>query len=170
MKTLHIKKIVLILFSGLTFASAQGSMPSSAQIYFSATNFWYGNDLAGFTTYTTNLYSGATTNYIAPTLLSAFHDYVFLGELVSASNKYSRVQEKVSASPEQFTDMFKGMLSMVTTSIFDDIHRYNQANKPLNDAKALAAPQEIRDENAETPFILPHFLILSHSPDNIQLQ
>jgi len=60
------------------------------------------------------------------------------------------------------------MLSIVLDSISEDIQQYNDANKPLNDAKVLASPQEIRDLTVEMPFILPHLIVLDLSPE-IQL-
>ena len=155
---------ILVLFASLGATSAQ-VMPSPADIYTSATNFWYGDNLPGFSTYTTNLYSGVATNYVAPTLLSAFYDYVFLGELVSASNKYAQVQSKVVKSPEVFTNPFRGMLLMALESVTDDIKRYNDANKPLNEAKALASPQEIRDDSMGMPIVFPHLFIIKGAPE-----
>ena len=168
MKTLKNTGFIFVLFATLGTINAQG-VPSSEQIYNTTTNFWYENNLVGFTTYTTNLYSGASTNFVAPILLSAFHDYMFLGELVSSSNKYASVQSKVEASPNRFTDLFKGFLSLVLNSVTGDIKRYNDLNKPLNDAKTLASPQTIRDITANSPFVIPHLMILNHAP-NIEVQ
>ena len=165
------KKIIhtTIMFALLTFFGSSNvfsqNVPSPTEVFNTATNFWIENDLAGFTIYTTNLYSRVATNHVAPTLLSAFHDYVFLGELASSSNKYARVQTKVTTSPEQFTEIFKGLLSISLKFVEDDMKMYNDANKPLDDAKTLAAPQEIRDDDSNASYILPNLLILKHSPD-----
>ena len=160
--------VILVLLSLNTDIAFAQTTPSPEEIHNTVTNFWYGDNLQGFTSYTTNLYAGASTNYVAPTLLSAFHDYVFLGELVSASNKYARVHAKTLTSPDSFSNLFKGMLLMALESVGGDIKRYNDVNKPLNDAKTLAAPQEIRDGTSNPPLAFPHLTIINHSPE-IQL-
>ena len=168
MKKIQYKNYIFALFTGVNVALSQG-VPSSEEIYNSATNFWRSNNISGFTTYTTNLYSGVATNYVAPVLLSAFYDYVFLGELVSASNKYARVSSNANNSPEQFSSLFKGLLSMSLKFVESDIKMYNDENKPLDDAKSLANPQLICNEDANSNFILPDLYIIKHAP-NIQLK
>lgn len=155
---------ILVAFCPIGFATAE-SLPTPETVFSAATNFWIGNDLAGFATYTTNLYSGAATNYAPAILLSAFHDYVFEGKLVTASNKYARVGVKLTESPQSFSDTFKGLFSMVSDSVNYDIKRYNQANKPLTDAEALAIPQAIRDDAVQTDFPIPHLFIIRFAPD-----
>jgi len=150
---------------GITFAQ---NVPTSEEIFNTATNFWYGNDLVGFTTYTTNLYSGAATNYVAPILLSAFHDYAFLAEIISASNKYARVQAKTKTSPDQFTKFFMGILEMSLTFIDNDIRMYKKENIPLTDAILYINPQETRDFDANSKYVLPHFIIIKNAP-NIEI-
>lgn len=153
---------VLLLFA-LTNNMAQNP-PEPLEIANTVSNFWFGNNLSGLSAYATNLYSGAATNYLPAVLVSAFHDHLFAGKVLSASNKFARVQTYVSSYPQNFTDSFKGGLEIVAEMANEDIRMIcSMGLNPVQVPSTNISPQAVRDDSGGH-FMPPHIAVLYYAP------
>jgi hypothetical protein len=158
------KAIVLVFATALIVFHSKAEPPSPIEVANTVSNFWFGNNLSSLSVYATNLYSDAMTNYLPAVLLSAFHDHLFAGKLMSASNKFERVRFYVSGHPQEFTEFFKGILVVVSGMSGGDIAMFRSMG--LNPAQLPGthiSPQAVRDDGGST-FMPPHIAILYLAP------
>ena len=156
-------RIILCTLAAAGSLSAQN--PPPLEIANAVSNLWFGNNLPGLSVYATNLYSGTATNYLPAVLVSAFHDHLFAGRPLSASNKLARVQVCVSGQPQTFTDTFKGMLEIVSDMAGEDIGMVlSMGLNPAQVPPANISPQAVRDDSGGS-FMPPHIAILYYAPN-----
>lgn len=157
------KNILICLFSISGSLWAQNP-PMPLEIANAVSNLWFDNNLSGLSAYATNLYSGAATNYLPAVLVSAFHDHLFTGKVLSASNKFARVQTYVSSYPQTFTETFKGGLEIVADMADEDIRMiYSMGLNPAQVPLTNISPQAIRDDSG-SHFMPPHIAVLYYAP------
>jgi hypothetical protein len=105
----------LLLFSACLVVAmySLAQAPDPLEVANAVSNLWFSNNLIGLSAYATNIYSGATTNYLPAIMVSIFHDRVFEGKLVTASNKLCKVNAKLETAPGVFSDRFKYNFSIL---------------------------------------------------------
>jgi hypothetical protein len=158
------KAIVLACAIALPAVHGKAEPPSPLGVANTVSNLWFSNNLSGLSAYAANLYSGQMTNYLPAVLVSAFHDHLFGGRLISASNKCARVQAFASSHPQTFTDTFKGMLEIVSRMADGDIGMVLPMNlDPVQVPSPNISPQAVRNDSGDT-FMPPHIAILYHAP------
>ena len=156
------KKTLLItacLLSGMIGLS-QTPLPQPSEIANSVSSFWFGNNLPGLSAYATNLYSGTATNYLPAIMVSIFHDRVFYGRLVSASNKLSRVNARLQTTPASFPDGFKYHFSVINSMTCQSIE--DVLAQGLNPDAITPEPHLIRADMGT--FLIPDIAILYEAP------
>lgn len=136
------------------------NLPQPMEIANTVSNLWFGNNLSGLSAYTTNLYSGAATNYLPAIMVSIFHDRVFTGKLLTASNKLERVASNVAETPQYFSDGFRYYISMMTDMTKNPINR--AAAQGINPDAIPVTPQTLRDSMGT--FMIPDIAILYETP------
>lgn len=158
------KKNTLICLFLISCSVWAQNPPEPLEIANTVSNFWFGNNLSGLSAYATNLYSGAATNYLPAVLVSAFHDHLFAGKVLSASNKFARVQTYVSSYPQNFTDSFKGGLEIVAEMANEDIRMIcSMGLNPVQVPSTNISPQAVRDDSGGH-FMPPHIAVLYYAP------
>jgi hypothetical protein len=159
------KKSIIICLGLATGLLCAQTPPAPLEIANVVSNYWFSNNLTGFSSYATNLYSGGATDYLPAVLVSAFHDQYFLGRLISSSNKLARVQEYASASPNVVSDTFMGTLELLlSANRFDMQMATSKGVSPVQMPATYIVPQQFRDETVKLPILLPHIDILYHTP------
>jgi hypothetical protein len=155
------KLIVLfcVLLSKQVIAQEQ-SQP--LEIANTVSNLWVNNNFSNMTVYVNGLYIGYKTNYLPIVLVSAFHDSVFLGNLLSASNKLERVNQFVLTSPQSFTDEFKVYLRELIGEVKMEIDLYVKSGRTPEDVQGQASPQTVRSISQD--ILLPDISILYYTP------
>ena len=159
------KKSIIICLGLAAGLSCAQTPPAPLEIANTVSNFWYGNNLTGLSSYATNLCSGGATNYLPAVLVSAFHDQYFAGKIISASNKLARVHDYANATPNAVSDIFMGNLGLLLDANRTDIGMMASFGlDPVQIPSANISPQRFRDVSLGLPILLPHIDILYHAP------
>jgi hypothetical protein len=150
--------VVALLLSGITGLSQ--NPPQPLEIANTVSNLWFSNNLAGLSVYATGLYSAATTNYLPAIMVSMFHDRVFAGKLLTASNKIGRVASHIETTPQSFSDGFKHFISVLTDMTSRPVGR--ALAQGVNPDAIPVTPQLLRDNMGD--FMIPDIAVLYETP------
>jgi len=154
------KKTLLLSACLLAAMYSNAQNPTPLEIANTVSNFWFSNNLSGLSVYATNLYSGTATNYLPAIMVSIFHDRVFEGKLVTASNKLSKVQTKIGSIPGQFTDRFNYHFSIINSMTLRSINEISAQG--LDPNGVAPEPQLIKSDMGS--FLIPDISILYDTP------
>ncbi|HBA85906.1 MAG TPA: hypothetical protein DCZ95_17620 [Verrucomicrobia bacterium] len=142
---------------GLLFADP----PSPQEVASTVSNLWIGQEFVPLGSYITNLYM-AYSSYMPAILSSSFHDYIFLGELASASNKLNVVKQAIDSNPLGFPEAFKARFNDCFSSLQWEIALHERKGRTPETVRSNAFPSTIR--NAWGMQLPPAIDILFYTP------
>jgi hypothetical protein len=150
--------VAALLLPGITGLSQ--NPPQPLEIANTVSNLWFSNNLAGLSAYATSLYSGTATNYLPAIMVSMFHDRVFTGKPLTASNKIGRVASHIETTPQSFPDGFKHFVSVLTDMTNRPAGR--ALTQGINPDAIPVTPQILRDNMGG--FMIPDIAVLYEIP------
>lgn len=156
------RMLVLSFFAVyLPIASAQTNPPSPGDIANTVSNMWMSSQINDLGAYITNLY-GAYSNYVPAILASSFYDYIYRGDLRSASNKLWIIEHSVTNNLVSYTNQFPEKLSIVRRNLDEEIAMHQSMGITDQQLQSNASPQTIRSEAGT--LMLPAMYILFCAP------